>query len=132
MSKEGLVGATNTKEWLVTKELLSSTVTPGTPAVFSTPNMLLMVEQCCFELMGKFADEGEASCGADIHMKHSSPTPEGMKVFCEVKCIEEHKGLYNFEFEVKDEAGVIGSGTHMRAYAPAAVLEKKAAKKFNK
>ncbi len=132
MSKEGLIGAVNTKEWVVTKDMISSTVTPGTPAVFSTPNLLLLVEQCCFELMAKYADEGEASCGADIHMQHISPTPEGMKVFCKVKCIGEHKGLYNFEFEVRDEDCVIGTGTHLRAYAPASVIEKKAAKKLNK
>ena len=40
--------------------------------------------------------------------------------------------MVTFSFEARDEAGVIGNGTHVRAYVAKAKIEEKAAAKLNK
>ena len=75
--------------------------------------------------------EGEVSVGVTLSINHSSPTPVGMKVSCTAK-VEKVGKLVEFSFEAVYEAGVIATGTHVRAYAPKAAIEAKAAKKLNK
>ncbi|MDD3221950.1 MAG: dihydrolipoamide acyltransferase [Clostridia bacterium] len=132
MEKAQLLNTTFTFEQVVTEDMTASKGVPGTPDVFGTPMLVMMVENTCFKCMAQAAEEGEVSVGVTVDITHSSPTPVGMKVVCTAKVEKVDKKILTFSFEVKDEAGVIGTGTHVRAYVQKAKIEAKAAAKFNK
>lgn len=131
MKKEDILGMTNTVEEEVTFEKTAAFIAEGTPAVYSTPKLVALAEQACLEMMKPVCEGGEVSVGVTISLTHSAPTPIGMKVFCTAK-VEKVGKMVEFSFEARDEVGVIGTGTHTRAYAPKAAIEAKAAKKLNK
>ena len=131
MKKEEILGMTNTVEEEVTFEKTAAFIAEGTPAVYSTPKLVALAEQACLEIMKPVCEEGEVSVGVNVNITHAAPTPVGMKVFCTAK-VEKVGKMVEFSFEARDEVGVIGTGTHTRAYAPKAIIEAKAAKKLNK
>ena len=132
MEKEQLLNTTFTYEQVVTPDMTAASSVEGTPNVFGTPILVAMIEKTCFMCMDQASEEGEASVGVTIDLTHSSPTPVGMKVTCTVKVEKINKKMVTFSFEAKDEAGVIGTGTHVRAYVKKAMIEEKAAAKLAK
>ena len=131
MNKDQILGMTNTVEEEVTFETTAAFIAEGTPAVYSTPKLVALAEKACLEILKPVCEEGEVSVGVTISVTHFAPTPIGMKVFCTAK-VEKVGKMVEFSFEARDEVGVIGTGTHTRAYAPKAAIEAKAAKKLNK
>lgn len=131
MEKEQILGMTNTCEEEVTFDKTAASIAEGTPAVYGTPVLVALAEKTCLEIMKPACGEGEVSVCVTLSINHSSPTPVGMKVSCTAK-VEKVGKLVEFSFEAVDEAGVIATGTHVRAYAPKAAIEAKAAKKLNK
>lgn len=81
--------------------------------VFGTPILVALVEKTCFMCMAQASGEGEASVGVTLDITHSSPTPVGMKVSCTAKVEKVDKKMVTFSYEAVDEAGVIGTGTHV-------------------
>ena len=132
MEKEQLLGTTFTCEQVVTPDMTAASAVPGTPNVFGTPVLVALVEKTCFMCMDQVSGEGEASVGVTLDITHSSPTPVGMKVTCTAKVEKVDKKMVTFSYEAVDEAGVIGTGTHVRAYVQTDKLEAKAAAKLNK
>ena len=132
MEKEQLLGTTFTCEQVVTPDMTAASAVPGTPNVFGTPVLVALVEKTCFMCMDQVSGEGEASVGVTLDITHSSPTPVGMKVTCTAKVEKVDKKMVTFSYEAVDEAGVIGTGTHVRAYVQKAKIEAKAAAKLNK
>ena len=131
MEKEQLLGTTFTCEQVVTEDMTAASAVEGTPNVFGTPMLVALAEKTCFLCMDQASDEGEASVGVSLEIMHTSPTPVGMKVTCTAK-VEKVGKMVEFSFEAVDEAGVIGTGKHVRAYVQKAGIEAKAAKKLNK
>lgn len=131
MQKEQLLNTTFTYEQVVAPDMTAASSVPGTPDVFGTPVLVAMVEKTCFMCMDQASEEGEASVGVTLDITHSSPTPVGMKVTCGVKVEKVDKKMVTFSFEARDEAGIIGTGTHVRAYVQKAKIEAKAASKLN-
>ena len=115
MEKEQLLGTTFTCEQVVTPDMTAASAVPGTPNVFGTPILVALVEKTCFMCMDQASVEGEASVGVTLDITHSSPTPVGMKVTCTAKVEKVDKKMVTFSYEAVDEAGVIGTCTHVRA-----------------
>ena len=131
MNKDQILGMTNTVEEEVTFETTAAFIAEGTPAVYSTPKLVALAEKACLEILKPVCEEGEVSVGVTISVPHSAPTPIGMKVFCTAK-VEKVGKMVEFSFEAKDEVGVIGTGTHVSAFAPKPAIEAKPAKKLQK
>ena len=131
MEKEQLLGTTFTCEQVVTEDMTAASAVEGTPNVFGTPMLVALAEKTCFLCMDQASGEGEASVGVSLEIMHTSPTQVGMKVTCTAK-VEKGCKMVEFSFEAVDEAGVIGTGKHVRAYVQKAAIEAKAAKKLNK
>ena len=133
MEKEQLLGTTFTCEQVVTPDMTAASAVPGTPNVFGTPVLVALVEKTCFMCMDQvFFGADSASVGVTLDITHSSPTPVGMKVTCTAKVEKVDKKMVTFSYEAVDEAGVIGTGTHVRAYVQKDKIEAKAAAKLNK
>jgi predicted thioesterase len=83
--------------------------------MYSTPTMVGHFEQLCLTMMIPYLDAGESSVGYKVNIKHSAPTPIGMKVTIKAKAIESNEKKAVFEVEAYNETGAkIGEGTHER------------------
>ncbi|HVP05144.1 MAG TPA: thioesterase family protein [Dehalococcoidia bacterium] len=83
--------------------------------MYSTPTMVGHFEQLCLKMMIPYLAPGESSVGYKVNIKHSAPTPIGMKVTIKAKAIESSEKKAVFEVEAYNETGAkIGEGTHER------------------
>jgi predicted thioesterase len=83
--------------------------------MYSTPTMVGHFEQLCLTMMIPFLNPGESSVGYKVDIKHTAPTPIGMKVTIKAKAVESDERKAVFEVEAYNETGAkIGEGKHER------------------
>jgi len=99
---------------VVSQNLLSS-ILPGAPPVFATPWMLCVMETAAAEALVPHLEPGEASVGYGFDFQHLAPTPAGMTVVATAEVTKVEGNLITFGIEARDDAEVIGRGTHVRA-----------------
>ena len=111
------VGIIGDHSFIVTKEMLASQAGSGTVDVFSTPVMIAQMEGTAMRSVMPYLEEGRATVGVRVDIRHLDATPEGVKVsiHSELKEISANGKLLTFTIEARDEYGVIGSGIHERA-----------------
>jgi len=82
--------------------------------VYSTPSLVLDIEETCRNLLLEHVDGGEDSVGIAIALRHTAPTLLGMtvEIAATVTAVEGRK--VTFEIAAKDELEPIGDGTHSR------------------
>ena len=104
-------------EQIVTNELTAAAVGSGLLPVFGTPYMIGLMENAAQSVLGMFLEEGQGSVGTELNVKHTAPTPVGMKVWveAEVTAVSENGKMIDFALKAWDEKGPIGEGTHTRA-----------------
>ena len=107
-------GMTYTLRENVTKENAAKTMGSGSLLVYGTPAMLLLVEKTAVALLEGHLDEGMTTVGTNLNVDHVSATPLNMEVCAKVTLTEIDRKRLVFEVEVKDQAGVIGKGSHER------------------
>jgi predicted thioesterase len=85
------------------------------PAVFATSRMVALMEIAAARLLRPLLKDGELSVGVSIQVNHGAATPVG----CRVRAVATYQALegklHRFKVEVFDEAGLVGSGEHLRA-----------------
>ncbi len=83
--------------------------------VFSTPNMILLMERAARGVIEPYLELGEASVGASVHIEHLAGTPIGSEVrgLARVTAIDGHR--IDFDVAAYDQHELIGRGTHRRA-----------------
>lgn len=114
--KSGLrIGDVGTLAWNVDASMVILLGGDPRAAVFSTPNMILLMERSAREALRPYLEPGEESVGTDVHVQHLAGAGLGASVRGEarVTAIEERK----VHFEVAAFAGdrLLGRGTHSRA-----------------
>ena len=129
MSKELAVGLKNEREMIVEKEHLACSKGSGAAKVFSTPDMLLLMEGTCFKLIEEYLSDEESTVGTMANFKHMAATPMGMKVRCECELIEIDRRRLVFKVDVYDEKEKVGEGIHERFIINKAKFEAKADRK---
>lgn len=104
-------------EQTVTNELTAAAVGSGLLPVFGTPYMIGLMENAAQSVLSVFLEEGQGSVGTHLDIKHTAPTPVGMKVWveAEVTAVSENGKMVDFALKAWDEKGPIGEGTHTRA-----------------
>lgn len=112
-----LIGTKCRLEQTVTEELTAAQVGSGALPVFGTPFMIALMENAALTLLQSFLDAGQGSVGVHLDVKHTAPTPIGMKVIveAEVTAVSENGKMVDFAVSAWDEKGPIGTGTHTRA-----------------
>lgn len=86
----------------------------GSLPVYGTPAMIALIERSAVELLSGNLPEGATTVGTKLEINHVSATPVGMNVVCQCTLTKVDRRKLVFDVEVKDEAGVIGNGTHER------------------
>ena len=97
----------------------------GTLDVFATPAMIELIEETAWKSVAGELEEGCATVGTSLQIKHLSATPVGMQVTCKTQLKEVDGRRLLFEVAVEDEVGRIGEGTHERFVIQAEKFQKK-------
>ena len=112
-----LIGTKCLLEQTVTQEITAAAIGSGLLPVFGTPYMIGLMENACQTALQNYLEEGQGSVGIHLDVKHTAPTPIGMKVTveAEITAVSENGKVIDFKVTAWDEKGPIGEGTHTRA-----------------
>ena len=108
------VGIKGQRETIVAKENTAAGIGSGSLEVFSTPIMILLMEESCFMSVADKLDEGFTTVGISVNVKHLSATPLGMKIVVKSELTKVDGRALTFKVEAYDEKGLIGEGIHER------------------
>lgn len=108
------IGLKNSVESIVTENDTALKIGSGSLKVLATLKMIALMEKSAADLVEKILPEEFTSVGISLNVRHTAPTPIGLKIFAEavIKEIDERK--ITFEVSANDERGEIGRGTHER------------------
>ena len=108
------VGLKNSVESIVTENDTALKVGSGSLKVLATPKMIALMEKSAADLLEKLLPEEFTSVGISLNVRHTAPTPIGLKIFAEaiIKEIDGRKII--FEVFAMDEHEEIGCGTRER------------------
>lgn len=109
-----LIGTRCQVEQVVDETLTAQAAGSGALPVFGTPFMLAMMENAALTCLQPFLEEGQGSVGTYLDVRHSAPTPVGMKVTAEAEIYDVNERTVMFKVRAWDEKGPIGEGTHTR------------------
>lgn len=108
------VGIKHTVTEMVTKDNTADKVGSGLLPVYATPSMIALMEKCASECVAPYLEEGKASVGTMLNVKHVAASPIGIEITCTATLTEVDGRRLVFALEASDEKGLIGEGTHER------------------
>lgn len=86
----------------------------GEDEIFSTPNLVLLLEEAAIEALAPFLGDDQASVGSKVDVSHVAPTLRGQTVTATATVTEVDRRRVVFDIEVEDDIEVIGRGSHER------------------
>ena len=107
-------GIKGTRTVTVNEENTAKAMGSGTLEVFATPALIALMEETCWRSVANELEEGSGTVGTLLEIKHTAPTPVGMKVTCESTLTEVDGRRLVFEVIARDAKGVVGEGKHER------------------
>jgi fluoroacetyl-CoA thioesterase len=88
---------------------------PQLPPVYSTPDMIRLMETACFHALQPFCEDGEITVGIAIHIEHRAASGIGVRVQAEAELESFDGRFYTMRVRAHDGAQEIGRGTVGRA-----------------
>jgi predicted thioesterase len=89
------------------------------PPVYSTPDMIRLMETACFHALQPYADGDEITVGTKIEVEHRAATTVGSKVTAEAVMESFDGRFYAMRVRAWDDKQEIGRGTVVRAFVSA-------------
>ncbi|HZD94468.1 MAG TPA: hotdog domain-containing protein [Candidatus Sulfotelmatobacter sp.] len=127
MAKEVPLGIRGQAEETVQHQHTLSHHNPALPPIYSTPNMIGLMEWAAANALLAYCDEGEISVGTAINIEHRAPTGIGARVKAEAVLESNSERFYVFRVTAHNGQAEIGKGTVTRAFVnPAKVAERHA------
>ena len=100
---------------------------PALPPIYSTPNMIGLMEWAASNAMLPYCEEGEISVGTAINIEHRAPTSIGAHVRAEAVLESANGRFYVFRVTANNGTAEIGRGPVTRAFVnPTKVAERHA------
>lgn len=84
------------------------------PPVLATAMMIAFIEQTCIMGLRPFLSPGQRTVGTHVDISHMAATPIGMTITAEVELVAIEGRTLSYKVSCRDEAGLIGEGTHRR------------------
>lgn len=112
--KEIPVGTSHTHPLLVTPEVTIDFLGNDEARVLSTPHLIGFMEWAARNAVLPYLDSDEDSVGTIVEVKHLAATPVGMAVTCTATVTAVEGRRVSYRLEARDEAELIGEGTHER------------------
>src|SRR5262249_13007085 len=127
MAKELPIGIRGEAEQTVKHEHTLNHHSSALPPIFSTPNMIGLMEWAAAKAMLPFCAEGEISVGTAINVEHRAPTTVGALVKTEAVLESSNGRFYVFRVTAHNGVEEIGRGTVTRTFVnPAKVAQRRA------
>lgn len=82
--------------------------------IFSTPNLVLLLEEAAIEALAPHLREDQASVGTKVDIAHTAATLLGQTVTATATVTEVDRRRVAFSITVVDDLEEIGTGTHER------------------
>lgn len=114
MEKKISLGLTAEKEDMVNEHNTAIAYGSGGVMVYATPAMVGLMENAALSCVDPLLDEGMATVGTYVNIKHLAATPIGMKVTAKAKLVAINGRSLEFQVEAYDEKEKIGEGMHGR------------------
>jgi predicted thioesterase len=115
MAKEIPLGAKATAEETVEFKHTLTAHHPELPPVYSTPDMIRLMETAAFRALHPYCEDGEITVGTQIHVEHRAASGIGSKIRAEA-VLESFDGrFYTMRVNARDDVQEIGRGTVGRA-----------------
>lgn len=99
------------------------------PPVLATAMMVAFIEETCIMGLRPFLSPGQGTVGTHVDVSHVAATPVGMSVTAEIELTGIEGRSLCFKVACRDEAGLIGEGTHRRAIIDVARFMQRLAEK---
>ncbi|WP_107772280.1 thioesterase family protein [Nocardioides sediminis] len=97
--------------------------------IFSTPNLVLLLEEAAIEALAPYLGEDQASVGTKVEVAHTAATLLGQTVTATATVTEVDRRRVVFSIDVRDDVEQIGSGTHERFVIDVPGFEERLAQK---
>lgn len=97
--------------------------------IFSTPNLVLLLEEAAIEGLAPFLRDDQSSVGSRVDIAHTAPTLLGQTVRATATVTEVDRRRVVFDIRVEDDVEVVGSGTHERYVVDVPRLESRLTEK---
>lgn len=115
MAKPIPIGASGTAEETVEFKHTLTFHHPELPPVYSTPDMIRLMETAAFHALAPYCDAGEITVGTAIHVEHRAASGIGARIRAEA-VLESFDGrFYVLRVTAHDDKREIGRGTVDRA-----------------
>ncbi|GAW48706.1 MULTISPECIES: thioesterase family protein [unclassified Nocardioides] len=111
MLEDITVGTTGTLERLITEEYCT---TRGDYQIFSTPDLVLLLEAAAIEALAPHLPEHQSSVGTTIDIAHSAATLKGQTVTCTATVTEVDRRRIVFDIVATDGIDTVCTGSHER------------------
>lgn len=102
------------------------------PPVLATAMMVAFIEETCILGLRPFLSPEQRTVGTHVDVSHIAATPIGMNVTAEVELIGIMGKTLHFKVSCRDEAGLIGEGSHRRAIIDVARFTQRLQEKLSK
>lgn len=100
------------------------------PPVFSTPYLVLIMENAALNAIKQYLEPGESAVGTRVDVRHLVATPVGREVTGHAEVIRTEGRKIDFKIWATDGAEDIGTGTHERTVVSVARVMQTMAHKY--
>jgi fluoroacetyl-CoA thioesterase len=100
------------------------------PPVYSTPDMIRLMETACFLALQPYCDDGEITVGTAIHVEHRAASTIGAKIRARAELESFDGRFYTMRVTAHDDSREIGRGTIGRAVVHVPTFVKKVEQKL--
>ncbi len=115
MAKDVPLGASGQAEETVEVQHTLTSHHPELPPVYSTPDMIRLMETAAFRALQPYCESGEITVGTSIHIEHRGASGVGARIQAEA-ILESFDGrFYTLRVTAVDGVQEIGRGTVGRA-----------------
>jgi predicted thioesterase len=129
--KEIPIGAHGSYTLRVEQRHLASTFKDSIlPPVFSTPYLVLIMENAALNAIRRYLDPGESALGTRVDVQHLVATPVGREVTGHAEVIRTEGRKIDFKIWATDGVEEIGTGTHERTVVSVARIVERMAVKY--
>src|ERR1043166_4043605 len=119
MPREIPIGARGEAEETVAFEHTLTSHHPELPPVYSTPDMIRLMETAAFRALQPYCEGDEITVGTSINIEHRAASGIGARIKAEA-VLESFDGrFYTLRVTARDDAEEIGRATATQSFGPA-------------
>ncbi len=115
MARNIPIGARGEAEETVEFEHTLTSHHPQLPPVYSTPDMIRLMETAGFRALQPYCEAGEITVGTSIHVEHRAASGIGARIKAEAVLESWDGRFYTLRVTARDEVREVGRGTIGRA-----------------